>query len=916
MFRFLYSQNEQNAAYAAALAATAGTRRTTFLTHWRDTGLGGSFPMNLTVTADSVPVWVGTIASLPIQTVGTDIAFVLPAATQTSIAAADIDGQYIEFRISNPANAAKFIGCAVTRGGGDQAGSLNADLTGSDTLALGTVVFRAPAALDESTTAVEQISGVVTESSAGTLVLTLPSQPTPGNKVVVDFAITAPSGTAAVFDPAAGLASSERRIWFDPNDLSTLWQNTAGTTPVASAGQTVRRWNNKGSLGGYLSNATGWLLAANAAGGYELEANTGTGTSGAGGSVFVSNGFDWDDVLPAGTGGEINVAVRADTSYNPGGTDHWYSRNVWMAGDARAGFSFTGAAEARAYHGDGTPDVQTLTTHVEGAYEFATWQRAAGSLKANISTSDTLSAGTATGSTVGTTTEVFSLGGPYHMGGGTWPLFQGRIGAIIGGTFLSGTKRASVKGYLNPQNLGIPTGALSISDNSGRAHDYVYPSDAVSADGELFAYRAVLHTANSEEGAASTDDFVITVTFPDSGLAAVGVAYELSGLQGAASVDVATLREVEVAATTGALTLSTSSIGQPTLLAASVFVKNGDGALNMSLPAGFASVGVGNVGTSVGMRAATKVVSDGAAQSYAQTWDTGSAGNALGLMTGFKLGTNVDALPGNVNTGGGTSTLGIELSIADIQSDIALQSVEQHDYLPAVVPSGYDWYLGWRGRDSNSDGIKQDLPLPNPPSGFSAQVGWGEFFTDVSTPPGVHNWGLQIMRLVTLELRGGVWSIVRSITQAEQIRGLRIVNYNPQTGGAITTRVNAQGLWEVFMPDEGGVFHFWEEPRSQIVGTGASDRACVIVAKLIIWNPAGPDDRSSARVTCHAGIDFWRTTSAPFLQDYSNNSDMGISRARALPTAGTPAAYTVTADCRDGTRATALRAALISLGII
>lgn len=914
-YRLIYSAAEHSAAWAAAQAASLGSRRNIYLTHWRDTALGASFPKNIKLYRDGVAKWTGTLASMPISTIGTDIAFAISAASQVTIAAADIDSGYWELRIEHPTDSSKFFGCAITRGGGDQAGSLNADLADGDAVAIGALVFRASPLLDtgSTTTSTVQTSNVVSSASASSLTLTLANQPTPGNKIVVDFAFSGNAGTTA-FDPAT-LASSERRIWFDPNDLSTLKQDTAGSVAVTAAGQTVKRWNNKGSLGGYLSNSTGWPLVANASGGYELDANNGKSNGTAGGSVFESSGFSWGDVLPAATGGEINVAFRADTAYDPGSSDYWYSRNVWMAGDGHAGLSMFSSTSARAYHDDGTAEAVTLT-HAQGTYELGTWVRDGGNLKANISTGSTLSAGVSTGNTSGTTSEAFSLGGPWHLGSGTWPLFQGRVGAIIGGTVLSSDNRTSVKGYLSGStNASVPAGAITVTDNSGRAHSYVMPEDLVSADGTMRAVRAVLHTANSKDGASSTVDFVVTVTLPGPGYAAAGVAYEVAGLQGAASLDASVSREVEATGTSGTLTMSTGSIAQPVLACSSVFVKNTDSALNLNTPSGYSSIAVAQDGTALGMRASLRAIADGAAQTVTQTWDSGSAGRALGVLTAFRTGVNTDPLPGNAGSGG-TSTTGIALSVADIQSDIQLQSVQEHDYPPAVVPTGYDWFLGWRGADTNDDGITQDLASPNPPSGFSAQVGWGEFFTDRANAPGTHNWGIEIQRMVTLDLRNGTWAIIRSITQAQELGGFRVISYNPQTSGAITTRVNASGRWEIFMPNEGGIFHFWEEPRSQINGAGASDRACVVIARLIVWNPAATDDRANARVTCHAGIDYWRTTSAPFLQDYSNNSDMGIGRARAFATDGTSKAFTITADCRGSTNATALRNALISLGVV
>lgn len=41
------------------------------------------------------------------------------------------------------------------------------------------------------------------------------------------------------FSPAALFAASETGVWYDPSDLTTLFQDTAGTTPVTTPGQTV-----------------------------------------------------------------------------------------------------------------------------------------------------------------------------------------------------------------------------------------------------------------------------------------------------------------------------------------------------------------------------------------------------------------------------------------------------------------------------------------------------------------------------------------------------------------------------------------------------------------------------------------------------------------------------------------------------
>ncbi len=58
--------------------------------------------------------------------------------------------------------------------------------------------------------------------------------------------------------PGNPIARLKAPLLRDPSDLSTLFQDAAGTIPVASPGDTVMRQNNKGTLGGHFL-ATGTL---------------------------------------------------------------------------------------------------------------------------------------------------------------------------------------------------------------------------------------------------------------------------------------------------------------------------------------------------------------------------------------------------------------------------------------------------------------------------------------------------------------------------------------------------------------------------------------------------------------------------------------------------------------------------------
>lgn len=59
----------------------------------------------------------------------------------------------------------------------------------------------------------------------------------------------------APFAPGFLFSSTSKGVWYDPSDLSTLWQDTAGTVPVTAAGQSVARMDDKSGLGNHALQA-------------------------------------------------------------------------------------------------------------------------------------------------------------------------------------------------------------------------------------------------------------------------------------------------------------------------------------------------------------------------------------------------------------------------------------------------------------------------------------------------------------------------------------------------------------------------------------------------------------------------------------------------------------------------------------
>lgn len=80
--------------------------------------------------------------------------------------------------------------------------------------------------------------------------------------------------TSTVFNPLSLFAASEQGVWYDPSDFSTMFQDSAGTTPVTAVGQPVGKINDKSGRGNHATQATGAskpILRQDGSGLYYLE---------------------------------------------------------------------------------------------------------------------------------------------------------------------------------------------------------------------------------------------------------------------------------------------------------------------------------------------------------------------------------------------------------------------------------------------------------------------------------------------------------------------------------------------------------------------------------------------------------------------------------------------------------------------
>ena len=104
------------------------------------------------------------------------------------------------------------------------------------------------------------------------------------------------------FSPLSLFAASEPGLWYDPSDISTLFQDAAGTTPVTAAGQ---------SVGLVLDKRLGLVLGANRVINGDFSSGT-TGWTASNATLSTSNG----ELVITSTGGGYPSATQSFTVTN------------------------------------------------------------------------------------------------------------------------------------------------------------------------------------------------------------------------------------------------------------------------------------------------------------------------------------------------------------------------------------------------------------------------------------------------------------------------------------------------------------------------------------------------------------------------------------------------------------------------
>ena len=236
-------------------------------------------------------------------------------------------------------------------------------------------------------------------------------------------------GGTVPFSIADLFASSEQGAWYGPSDIDTLFQDSAGTTPVTASGQPVGKMLDKSGNGNHAVQATA--------------SKRPTYTEGGGLSWLAFDGVDDEMEAPNAAfnlTGDLTMgfAISADSTlkseYLCGGVDDDGHLLLFSAGDELRYLPISA----------GSAEVRTGQVPESNALVLTSWDRSTGDFAVTLDSAETTESKLA--ADVVAPSQGFTLIAAGHPGGGN---FNGRIyGVILRGSLNSESEKVLVKTYL------------------------------------------------------------------------------------------------------------------------------------------------------------------------------------------------------------------------------------------------------------------------------------------------------------------------------------------------------------------------------------------------------------------------------------------------------------------------------------
>jgi hypothetical protein len=244
------------------------------------------------------------------------------------------------------------------------------------------------------------------------------------------------------------------------------------------------------------------------------------------------------------------------------------------------------------------------------------------------------------------------------------------------------------------------------------------------------------------------------------------------------------------------------------------------------------------------------------------------SGSAAAIVSSSDDSYAVASTDGSVASFGGTSPVSTSpVTAAMIGADMT----DPNTVFPAGVPSSWSWYAGPEVKAGNT-----------PPAGYDSMTAWGTVYP-ASTGTSDKNTRVELRNEET-------WIYSKSQSKWEEIQSSVAPNgslyYEDLSGNATfpaNLRIESDGGLSVKMVP-GYTFQFFPQgSRPTIDPSDIGGVVTTVDARLVVDNPALPDDTADAHYIVDSGGDYWMTPTAP----YPDNAEIFTSRYNTISTSWT-----------------------------
>jgi hypothetical protein len=201
---------------------------------------------------------------------------------------------------------------------------------------------------------------------------------------------------------------------------------------------------------------------------------------------------------------------------------------------------------------------------------------------------------------------------------------------------------------------------------------------------------------------------------------------------------------------------------------------------------------------------------------------------------------------------------------------LANDMANPHEARPQGVPDGVNW------------AAKPRLGMGNKmPKDWSATTMWGQIYPAKDGNPAT-NVRVQIRNPVMyfLSRKDGKWHPLQGEVTVDGAAYRQ--DFANDANVKADIRTETDGSVSVKLTP-GYNYHFW--PKKGRVNIDREDIAGMVsgfAARLVVEDPAKPDDRGKARLLGSCGGDYWRSVQASWKADWSNNGDWAIGRFKFI----------------------------------